>query len=332
VLSSSLKPALGGLKRAAKRAFATPLGWRLAGPLLRAPGVIVLMYHRINGADSSFPGLPVESFAAQMRWLRDNCDVIAPEALIERAQRPTRVRPAVLITFDDGYRDYHDRAYPVLKQLGLPAVVFIATSFIDHGGMIWTEEVQAAATATRLPRVSLPWSDAPAVELPDERARAALGARARAHLKTLPDADRQQAVQALLVALGGEATRERQMLNWDEVRRTMDLTRYGGHTHTHPILSRVDRAAAEREIRTCRDRIADETGRVPTLFAYPNGTAADFTSETQDLLRQSGFRVGFSTIEGIAGAGTDWMAVKRLPGAGRDLPEFVWAASGLVGS
>ena len=134
------------------------------------------------------------------------------------------------------------------------------------------------------------------------------------------------------MALGAPPTRERQMLNWDEVRRTMDLTRYGGHTHTHPILSRLDRDAAEREIRTCRDRIADETGRAPTLFAYPNGRAADFTTETQDLLRQSGFQVAFSTIEGIAGPDTDWMAVKRLPGAGHDVPDFVWAASGLARS
>ena len=44
------------------------------------------------------------------------------------------------------------------------------------------------------------------------------------------------------------------MLTWDEVRATLDLTRYGGHSHTHPILSRLDRADAEREIRTCRDR------------------------------------------------------------------------------
>src|SRR5688572_19054267 len=324
---------LGGLKRLAKVAFASPLGWRVAGPVLRAPGVIVLMYHRINGADRSLPGLPVEDFAAQMRWLRDNCDLIEPEVITERAQRPTRLRPAVLITFDDGYRDYHDWAYPVLKQLGIPALVFLATSFVDDGGMIWTEEVQAAALATRLPRVSLPWAtNEPAVELPDEPARAALGARARAHLKTLPDADRQNAVQELFAALGAPPGRERQMLNWDEVRRTMDLTRYGGHTHTHPILSRLDRDAAEREIRTCRDRIADETGRAPTLFAYPNGRAADFTAETKDLLRRSGFQVAFSTIEGIAGTDTDWMAVKRLPGAGHDVPDFVWTASGLARS
>ena len=323
---------LGDLKRLAKHAFASSLGWRVAGPLLRAPGVIVLMYHRINGPDRSMRGLPVEDFAAQMRWLRDNCDLIAPEAVMERAQRPTRLRPAVLITFDDGYRDYHDWAYPVLKQLGIPSLVFLATSFIDHGGMIWTEEVQSAALATRLPRVSLPWSDEPAVDLPDEPARAALGLRARTYLKTLPDADRQKAVQELFVALGMPPVRERQMLNWDEVRRTMDLTTYGGHTHTHPILSRLDRAGAEREIKTCRDRITQETGRAPTLFAYPNGTAADFTGETKELLQEAGFTVAFSTIEGIAGADSDWMAVKRLPGAGRDVPDFVWIAAGLARS
>jgi peptidoglycan/xylan/chitin deacetylase (PgdA/CDA1 family) len=320
------------LKRVAKGAFASPFGWRLAGPLLRAPGVIVLMYHRIDSGGGSLPGLPVDTFAAHMRWLRENCDLIEPEAIEERARRPTRLRPAVLVTFDDGYRDYHDHAYPVLKQLGIPAVVFLATSFMDHGGMIWTEEVQAAALATRLPRVRLPWSDGPAVELPNDDARAALGERARAYLKVLPDTDRQAAVQELFKALGAPAVGERQMLNWDEVRRTMDLTRFGGHTHTHPILSRLDRNAAEGEIRTCRDRIAAETGRVPTLFAYPNGQAADFTAETRDLLRENGFRVAFSTIEGIAGGDTDWFAVKRLPGAGQHLPDFVWTAAGLARS
>ena len=40
----------------------------------------------------------------------------------------------------------------------------------------------------------------------------------------------------------------------------MDITHFGGHTHTHPILSRLSREQADNEIRTCRDRIAAETG------------------------------------------------------------------------
>jgi len=318
-------------KRWVKRAFASPLGWRVAGPLLRAPGVIVLMYHRILGEDRSLVGLPVEQFSAQMRWVRDQCDPIHPDQLIERSRRPRRPRPSVLITFDDGYRDYHDLAHPVLKALGIPAVVFLATSFLDEGGMIWTDRVQLAALSTRRDRVTLPWSGEAHV-LADEGAgaRARLGAAARRHLKTLPDEERRAEMERLVAEWGEPPPRDRQMLTWDEVRAASDVTVWGGHSHTHPILSRLDRAGAEREIRTCRDRIAAETGRAPRYFAYPNGGPADYTAETQAILRANGFDVAFSTTEGIAGADSDWMAVKRLPGEADDLPAFAWLAAGLA--
>ncbi|MDB4969228.1 MAG: polysaccharide deacetylase, partial [Myxococcales bacterium] len=321
-------PGLRTLKRAVKRTFSSRWGWRSLGPIVRKRGVIVLMYHRILGADRSWDGLPVEKFAAQMRWVRDHCDPIGPEALVERAERPSRVRPAVLVTFDDGYRDYHDHAYPVLESLGIPAVVFLATSFLDEGGMLWTDEVHLAARNTRRDRVTLPWSDGPAIALPDAQARAALGQRARAHLKTLPDGERRTALASLLAALGDSPGKERQMLTWDEVRRTMKLTTYGGHSHTHPILSRLDADAAEREIRTCKERIAAETGRAPKTFAYPNGRPSDYTPETQQILRRHGFEVAFSTSEGIAGSDSDWMAVKRLPTEAADIPDFAWVAAG----
>jgi peptidoglycan/xylan/chitin deacetylase (PgdA/CDA1 family) len=314
-------------RRTVKRAVASPPGWRLLGPLLRPPGVIVLMYHRLVDGDRSLSGLPVETFAAHMRWVRANCDPIEPHAIAERARDPRRGRPAVLVTFDDGYRDYHDLAYPVLKQLGIPAVVFLATSFMDEGGMMWTDQVQWAALSTRRERVKLPWSDDPALELPDQAARAALGESARAHLKTLPDAERRAAVAALCAELGEPPRRERSMLTWDEVRATLDLTRFGGHTHTHPILSRLDRAAAEHEIRTCRDRIAAEIGQVPTTFAYPNGRPVDYTAETQEILRGLGFTTVFATSEGIAGPDTDLMAIKRLPGDAADVADLAWVAT-----
>jgi peptidoglycan/xylan/chitin deacetylase (PgdA/CDA1 family) len=317
------------VKRGVKRTLSSPAGWRWFGPLLRAPGVIVLTYHRILGADRSLSGLPIEAFAAQMRWVRDNCDPIAPEQLRERTGRPRSARPPLLITFDDGYRDYHDLAYPVLKELGIPALVFLATSFVDQGGMLWTDEVQWAALSTRRERVKLPWSDQPPIPLPDAASRAALGATARTHLKAVPDADRRAALEALIAELGAPPARERQMLTWDEVRATLDLTTYGGHSHSHPILSRLDRTSAEREIATCRDRIAAETSRAPSTFAYPNGRPSDYTPETQEILRRHGFTTAFSTSEGIAGPDTDWMAVKRLPGDAIDVPDFVWLAAGL---
>jgi peptidoglycan/xylan/chitin deacetylase (PgdA/CDA1 family) len=328
----SARLAARAIKRVIKRSLASSWGWRLVGPVVRPGGVIVLMYHRIVDRDRSLEGLPLETFAAQMRWIRAQCEPIPPEAIVERARDGGRARPAVLVTFDDGYRDYHDLAYPVLRELGIPALVFLATSFLDEGGMMWTDTVQWAALSTRRPEVRLPWNDGPnggpAIPLPDRAARAALGERARAHLKRLPDDARRAAMAALLDELGAPPARPREMLTWDEVRRAMDLTRFGGHTHTHPILSRLDRAAAEREIRTCRDRIAAETGVAPTAFAYPNGRPEDYTAETQEILRALGFTAAYATSEGIAGPETDWMAIKRLPAVTGDVADFAWLTTG----
>ncbi|MDB4939403.1 MAG: polysaccharide deacetylase [Labilithrix sp.] len=320
------------VKRAVKRTLSSLPGWRVLGPIVRAPGVIVLTYHRILGKERRLPGISIEAFSAQMRWVRHHCDPIEPDSLMEHARRPRSMRPSVLVTFDDGYRDYHDLAYPVLKELGIPAVVFLATSFVDQGGMLWTDHVEWAARSTPKERVKLPWSDHPEIVLTDARSRVALSDRVRAHLKTLPNAQRRSALAALMNDLEAPEYPDRQMLTWDEVRSTMDLTRYGGHTHTHPILSRLQRDEAALEIRTCRDRIASETGKTPTLFAYPNGGPADYTNETKGILRDHGFTTAFSTTEGIAGASSDWMAVPRLPSGDVDMPDFVWMAAGLMRS
>ncbi|HVR02856.1 MAG TPA: polysaccharide deacetylase family protein [Polyangia bacterium] len=319
------------LKHAVKMVLASPVGWRTVGSMLRQPGVIVLTYHRVVGDEPSLPGVSVANFNEQMRWLRANCDPIGPDDLMARARAPRSGRPAVLVTFDDGYRSYHDLAYPALKQHGIPALVFLVTGLVDEPGMLWTDRVQWAALTTPLTSVSLPWLEGGTpFELADRHARKALSGAARAFLKTIPDALRVERVEDLVGTLGGSPPRERQMVTWDEVRRTMDLTTFGGHTHTHCILSRVDRAGATREIGICRDRIAAETGKTPTYFAYPNGASADFTPETREVLQAHGFEIAFSTNQGIAGADSDWMAVKRVPGINDDVPSFVWQAAGLA--
>jgi peptidoglycan/xylan/chitin deacetylase (PgdA/CDA1 family) len=120
------------------------------------------------------------------------------------------------------------------------------------------------------------------------------------------------------------------MMTWDEVRTVSDLTWIGGHSHTHPILSRLTRDDLEREIGTCRDRIAAETGRTPTMFAYPNGTPADYNGETQAVLKRHGFNLAFSTTEGMVGPNTDWMAIPRIfPMADSSLANFAWRIAGM---
>ena len=316
--------AVGGIKAAVKSAVATSTGWRLA-TRSRPAGCIVLLYHRIGRRGDPFPNLDVASFAAQVEWLTRNCRVIAPEALRDRARHAPSGRPEVVITFDDGYRDYHDLAYPVLKAHGVRAINFLSTAYLDDPALAgWWDTLHLAVRASTRVRVSLPWRhDAIALA---GRGRERLLRAAKDYIKRQPNAERDALMRALVAALGVDAAAlrvTRQMMTWEEVRQVRPFTMFGGHTHTHTIVSRLDPAELEDEIRMCRDRLQAETGVAPHSFAYPNGQAADFTDLAKTTLRRYGFSVAFSAIPALVDARTDWMAIPRLAG-GRSVPDLAW--------
>jgi peptidoglycan/xylan/chitin deacetylase (PgdA/CDA1 family) len=323
------------VKQAAKALLASRWGWR-ATRALRPLGTAVFMYHRVSPLSDPFPTLDIRVFRAQMEWLKARCRVIAPEELRDTLDRPSRQR-AVLLTFDDGYKSYFDHVYPVLEKLEMPSLVFLSTAFVDDPArrFAW-DTLHLATQRTTRKEVRLPWGDEAVVSIPQEsgKARQRLYTICRSHLKHLKEPLQSELTQRLLERLGvtpADLEVPRQVLNWDEVRATMPLTRYGGHTHTHPIMSQLDSSALELEICLCRDRIAQETGAAPRFFAYPNGGALDFTEMAKSLLRRHGFDVAFSAIEGLARPNPDWMMVERLPKA-NDVLDLAWLVAALRSS
>ncbi len=319
------------IKRLVKTAAATPMAWSLAARLRGNRGLCVLMYHRVVRRGDPFPGTLLDDFVRQMRWLARTCTPIAPEGFDEALRAPPPDRPPVLVTFDDGYRDYAENAHPVLAELGIPALVFLATSFMDRGELIWTDAVTWALRRSARGSLTLPWDRATTLPLGTDAERARAERTSKGHLKGVSDAERERWQAALFDELGvdpQDGSAGRQMLSWAEIRATIGLTRYGGHTHTHPILSQVDEARAEREIRTCRDRIAAETGVTPRWFAYPNGRAQDFSDGTKAILRRCGFDLAFSTIEGLHAPGMDRYEVRRQPTGATRLSDYAWLVAG----
>lgn len=299
------------LKRALTRQLASPAVWSVVSRLLR-PTCVVLAYHRIGRAGDPYPHVEVETFRAQMRWLRRHCTILDAQGLRPAVERSALDRPSVLITFDDGYRDYYEEAYPILKEFGIPAVNFLPTHFIDNGGIFWWDAINLAVRRTRLPRVTLPWRTEP-IEL-DERGRRILGRQCKDRLKSVPHDDLPAELDAILAQLEidvRDLDSERHVMTWDQVRETMDLTTYGGHLHTHPLVSRIGMERLDQEIRTCKERIAGETGAAPLTFAYPDG---DVVAPAKPLLRKHGFELAFTIREGIVDRNADWLDILRYPG------------------
>jgi peptidoglycan/xylan/chitin deacetylase (PgdA/CDA1 family) len=299
-----------------KSLAATSLGWQAASRL-RPSGAIVLTYHRISAPGDRFPGLPVEQFAAQMRWLVSRCRPITPERLREEASSADAGRPPVLVTFDDGYRCFRERAYPILKDLGIPALLFVVTGFIDDPlRLFWWDTLRAAVEGSSHDGVELPWAPGSRMPLTGAEQREQLLVHARGHLKSVPDERRRADLALLLERLGPAGQRPntvREMMNWDDVRAVLDTTHLGGHSHTHPLLANVDDATLETEVATCRERLRSETGLNPRWFAYPNGS---FDGRSPVSLTRHGFDTAFTTIEGVVTPGADPQLLRRFTTSG----------------
>ena len=96
-----------------------------------APGVVVLIYHRVGGGTASAVDMPVDEFDAQMEVLAAGTTVLTLDEAVT-ALAAGQQREGVVITFDDGTADFTANAVPVLQRHNLPAALYAATGFIDR--------------------------------------------------------------------------------------------------------------------------------------------------------------------------------------------------------
>jgi|GEM_PF-4999011 peptidoglycan/xylan/chitin deacetylase (PgdA/CDA1 family) len=315
------------IKKLIKQLLSLPWVWRHSF-FLRQSGVVVLMYHRVSDRQTPFAAFPLALFKQQMQWLQAHCTVIAEtDYLACLSRKNDRRKPVVMITFDDGQRCMHDAVYPVLKKLRLPATVFLATDTLDNGGLIWTDQVTWAINHSPCSQLRLPWDkkEWPLKTLDDRKQAIAV---CKHHLKNSENDQRihwqNQLFEALQISAQQWANIPRDMLTWDEVRRCRDVFHYGGHTHSHPIMSQLNPNSCEREVKTCQQRIQAETDKTPLSFAYPNGRASDYTEPVKTVVKNHGFCMAFSTEEGINTAEGDLFAQKRIPATAESVAELAW--------
>jgi peptidoglycan/xylan/chitin deacetylase (PgdA/CDA1 family) len=290
------------------------LGSRVARPIPGAGGnaLRILAYHRVLDDDpGSFPydegviSASTQGFRSQMAFVGKNFDVVSFEDLLsfefERVRPPKR---PLIITFDDGYRDNYTNAFPILRQAGLPATIFLAAGYIGNHRLFWWDSVAFCVKHTSrrtvtLPEISLdPISFASAADK-----RSAIDAILR-WVKQAPDEIKNRFVERLPEELEiDQATGDAasMQLTWDEVRTMVAANiEFGSHTMTHPILSNVTSDALETEISGSKVMIEKELGKEIIAFAYPVGGKLHFNPRVQAAVARSGFRYAVSYINGLA--------------------------------
>jgi len=114
---------------------------------------LVIFYHCIKDeANSYLRPTKVADFENQMRFLSKAYSPISLERVAQHIQNGTSLpAKAIAVTFDDGYQDNYENAYPVLKEYNIPATMFLTTGFIGTGEIpAWEKGYYTAEQALML--------------------------------------------------------------------------------------------------------------------------------------------------------------------------------------
>jgi peptidoglycan/xylan/chitin deacetylase (PgdA/CDA1 family)/CelD/BcsL family acetyltransferase involved in cellulose biosynthesis len=275
----------------------------------------ILYYHRVNDDhDPFFAAISTDLFDRQMRYVaRHYKNVVSMSQLLEHLESGS-TETVLAVTFDDGYRDNYHNAFPILQRYGLPATIFLTTGSIDTGEPLWFEVLALALKTTTREFVDLDIDIPRRVWIRTEAERLAANGSIFAILRTLPDSDRRQWLDQILRQLGAgnDGARKDKMLTWDQVRlmKAQGID-FGGHTVTHPFISKLTREQVMSEVSGCKRRIEDELQLPVEYFAYPNGREEDFGVWNKELIRAAGYRAAVTTIWGTNYRSTDLMALRR---------------------
>ncbi len=237
----------------------------------------LVRYHSVSDAKNTealhaklYPHLAVDTlaFRRQLTWMRKRGYTFLHFSDIARLRKEQKSLPnrSALIYFDDGYKDNLVNAMPILRELDIPATIFITTGFIDGTHELWSMRIRyIISQATQ----SMFVFNGKRFE-----GRGEVVARkiiAEGKLRTPPE--RLEAETKTLAESTGVVTPiPRDMfLTWADMKTMDTMFEFGSHGMTHQRLDRMNETVVHDELYTSRQRIADMLGKPVQTCSYPHG-------------------------------------------------------------
>lgn len=274
----------------------------------------ILLYHGVAPYNSTGiynyreKFIEPEQFKKQIAYLSKHYTILTLDQAIKLLAEDKSLPPySLVITFDDGYRNFYDYAYPTLLKDTLPATIFIVTDFIDKKIPLWMDRLEYA--------VGLSGNK----QFKSRSDRTSYDKNVREKMKHLPDNDKQALLSSIENELGVklESTDlEKSLyapLSWDQIKemKTHSIT-IGAHTKSHPILTLLPHFKMEEEIKESKKVLEEHIGVISRTFSYPNGQLGDFNEETKKVVLESRFVAALSTLPGTNQKTDDLFSLKRF--------------------
>lgn len=308
----------------------------------RTPGdAAILMYHRVVPRHEANPGMEAgmyvepATFDLHLKYLAEHFHVVplAELAALLRGDAGNKTRkPLCAITFDDGWVDFIEHAFPALRRHDAPATVFLPTNFIGTRDWFWTDRLAYLLHTTHADRLKgsrgtcvNPLAEK-LLELPGPpslQTDAAINL-----LKTHRTEEVEEVLAELSQAVGiSPLPPKRAFLSWEEVAELSRsrLVSFGSHTARHQILTTLTDEEVREELTRSKDKLLEQGAVDPSFipFCYPNG---NFNDAIAGIVAEAGYSLAVTTREGWVAPDSDSYSLKRVA-----VHEDVTATRGMFG-
>jgi peptidoglycan/xylan/chitin deacetylase (PgdA/CDA1 family) len=282
----------------------------------------VLMYHRVVDSPS-VSGIAPDEFYQQMLYIKKNYRLVGLNEIVHSIKLNQPISYSVALTFDDGHSDFYENAWPILKELDVPATLFVTTGFVDGDTWLWPDLLNYLVRQTKKRILQLDnLGRLEVAEKPYESWR--LLANYCVRLNSLERTGFISSLSGLLfVKIPKAPVNPYNPLTWGQIREMQsEGLDVGNHTVTHPILSAESEESIVREIDEASKRIFEMTGNQPQGVCYPNGMPEDVNELVINAVKNGGHEYGLMACSdhGMPGG---IFSIDRLAATNK-LNDFKW--------
>ena len=289
-------------------------------------GIVVLTLHRVLedaelATTNSPSGMIVRksTFESLLNFLQKTFEVLPlSEKSPSWKQESSRLRMAV--TFDDGWKDTSDVAFPLTEKSAIPMTVFVCPGLAGMESPFWPETVGAARSAAlesaeAAARFRLICGKIGLSGMAKISSDASFLESVLVRLKDLSRLERDLAVQefAELRSCSPSAiasAKTDSTMTWDDTKKILGRgVQIGSHTQTHQILTTIPLEDAANELQGSKSSIEGRLGIACPLFAYPNGS---WSVDVAGLVGEAGYALGFANSPGVWDATTNLRVIPRV--------------------
>ena len=274
--------------------------------------------------------MSVDTFEKQIEYISAHKRVVSLSSFIGHLKKGQKLAPNLAcITFDDGYLDLLEFAYPVLRKHEIPFKVFPVTCLLDGSEGKWEDRVASLINRMHNEHFSLKGEGvSKSYDLSTDALRRACILELHRHLSKLDSMSRATLMSTLESV--SECPPQKVTLNWNDLKELSKdrLVLFGCHTHTHRNLARLPTKEALQDILRSKVLITEKLGRRCIHFSYPFGNTNSYNHELKKMLRKIGFHSTVTTRRGLNRSGSDPFEIRRI--VVRDDSSYVFKCS-LIG-